>query len=463
MKTILLFCAGAAAFLAMISPQRLAAEAPDRARLSLAAGYKAAFTCSATFNAGRPPEQIARDELDRIYGDFVEAMAALPEAIIDEKTKTATVAFADDLPPRAARWRPHLGCAQLPAGARAAADFPLPGVSPRTQPAGAPLEVALSNDPGIAAIVDAAFDAKTYGEGSDTTAILIMREGKIIAEKYREGFDAGTPQRTWSVAKSIAATVLGAAVREGLIAVEAPARLAAWSAPGDPRGAITLENLLHMASGLTQLTPGNRTDAVYFGGGRVVDHAITNRLVASPGARWRYANNDTMAAMRALREAIADDDAYWRFPFENVLHPIGMRNTFLETDWNGDFVMSSQVWTTARDLARLGLLHLNDGVWEGVRILPEGWTSYVATPAPAQPPRRETGPARPGYGAQWWLYGEAHAMPQGTYAARGNRGQYLFIIPARNILVIRRGFDGRPGEYFDVDQFVRDVLAALPE
>ena len=130
----------------------------------------------------------------------------------------------------------------------------------------------------------------------------------------------------------------------------------------------------------------------------------------------------------------------------------------LETDWNGDFIMSSQVWTTARDLARLGLLYLNDGVWEGKRILPEGWADYVASPAPAQPQRGEN---NPGYGAQFWLFGAAQGLPEGSYAAQGNRGQYVMIIPAREVVIVRRGFDDGGG--FDMARFSADILAVLQE
>ncbi len=435
------------------------AQAPDPAHLSLVAGYKAAFTCSAHFNAGREVEEIAGDELNRIYPDYREAMAALPDAVIDEKAKTVTVRY--DGGARIAAWRPYLGCAQLPAMTGEGAAGTLPYVkSFWDRAAPIPLTERLSNDPALLDIAEAAFDRATYGAGTETTAVLIIKDGAIVAEKYREGFDATIPQRTWSVAKSIAATVIGAAVHDGLVEVDDPAGLKAWSSPGDPRGDITLENLLHMSSGLTSPTAGNRTDDVYFGGGRVVDHAITNRLVAAPGTRWRYANNDTMTAMRVLRERMNNDQQYIEYPFWRVLLPLGMEHTFLETDWNGDFVMSSQVWTTARDLARIGLLYLADGVWEGERILPKGWADYVATPAPAQPPlTRANGAQMPGYGAQFWLFGERHGLPEGTYAAQGNRGQYLVIIPARNVLVVRRGFDDGGG--FDIAKFCADLLAAL--
>ena len=140
-----------------------------------------------------------------------------------------------------------------------------------------------------------------------------------------------------------------------------------------------------------------------------------------------------------------------------------MTRTFPETDGNGDFILSSQVWTTARDLARLGLLYLNDGVWEGTRILPEGWAEYVTTPAPDQPRPRADRTPRPGYGAQFWLFDESWGLPDGTYAAMGNRGQYLVIVPERNILVIRRGFDDNAGARFDIARFASDIVGVLAE
>ncbi len=442
------------------------AQTPDPSNLSLVAGYKAAFTCSAHFNAGRSVEQIAGDELNRILPTFSEAMPSMPDAVIDEDNKRVSVRYSDDFPPRMAQWRPHLGCVQLPTGATEEMADEVPVAKVRmTRDMVRPLPEALSDDADLAAVIEAAFDRATYGDGSETTATLVIKDGVIIAERYREGFDKDTPQRTWSVAKSIAASIIGAAVEKDLIDVDEPAGLDAWSAEDDPRGAIKVSDLLHMSSGLDNGPAGNRTDDIYFGGGRVIDHAATRRLIAEPGTRWYYANNDTMLAMRALHERMGDDDKFLAFPFEALLLKIGMRNTYLETDWNGDFILSSQVWTTARDLARLGLLYLNDGVWGEERILPEGWAAYVATPAADQPGPRANGDPNPGYGAQWWLYGESFGLPNGSYAARGNRGQYLMVIPERNVLIVRRGFDSNQpgGGRFDLAAFSRDILAALPE
>jgi CubicO group peptidase (beta-lactamase class C family) len=131
-----------------------------------------------------------------------------------------------------------------------------------------------------------------------------------------------------------------------------------------------------------------------------------------------------------------------------------MRHTVAETDWQGNFILSSQVWSTARDLARLGLLWLNDGVWQGERILPEGWVKYMTTPSGPQPAEG------PGYGATLWLFGPRQGLPEGSYAAQGNRGQFIMVVPSHKLVIVRRGEDPH-GSRFDIAKFTADVIAAL--
>ncbi|WP_416878564.1 serine hydrolase domain-containing protein [Litorimonas sp.] len=471
MKKLILGCAAAPLIFAANALAQN--DAPTRQDRALAAGYKAMFTCSATFNGGKTPEQIAQDELNNIYGDYSAAMAEVPEAEIDAAKQMVSVSFADDMPPRLSVWREHLGCTALPQGATFEEAKHLPRVklkAPKIDPAelawpmgdrlpNAPLPSGIKSED-LDAAVEKAFQS---GFGGATSAVLIVQNGRIIAEKYKDGFDKDTSQRTWSVAKSIAASVIGAAQQDGILDVKDKAGLEAWSRKGDPRAEITVENLLQMASGLNSDPAGNRTDNVYFGGGLVVQNASKNPLEAPPGARWRYANNDTMLAMRSLREAMGNDKKYFAYPFKALFHKIGMYDTNPEMDWGGDFVMSSQVWTTARDLARLGTLYLNDGVWEGERVLPEGWANYVAAPAPAQPENRlgelASEPGR-GYGVQFWRYENYPGVPNDTYAALGNRGQFLIIIPSRQTVIVRRGYDWR-GNYFDGPAFTAAILETL--
>lgn len=437
-----------------------------------AAGYKAAFTCSALFNGGKSLPDITTEELSGIYDLVQKKVSALPNAQINVRERKVSVKYSDEMPPRISRWRPHLGCVQLPVGADDSIFASIPALSESFDAPdaknddGAPWsKIAEIDAPtenlAFNKVIDGAFQRGAYGSHARTTAILIATKNEIIAEHYLEGFTPTTSQRTWSVAKSIAASVIGAAVHQGMIDVKAPANLPEWSRKGDPRGKITLENLLHMASGLDSNRAGNRTDRLYIGGGLVTDTATRTAVEVQPGKRWKYANNDTLLAIRSLRAAIGDDAKYLSFPFTDLLYKIGMTHTKLETDWAGNFILSSQVWTTSRDMARLGLLHMNDGVWNGERILPEGWAKYVATPAPSQPtPRADGAPSR-GYGAQWWLYNNFPGIPSDTYAALGNRGQFLLVIPSRDLIIVRRGHDMAGGQGFQMQKFAADLLAAM--
>jgi len=312
----------------------------------------------------------------------------------------------------------------------------------------------------LAPLLKRAFDGKTYGRDTRTSAVLIASRSRLLAEVYSTDSGIYVPQRTWSVAKSLMGALVGVAVNERLMHLDEPVAFPSWSAPGDPRGAITFRHLMNMASGLDAGEAGNRTDAIYFGGGLVEEHAMTRELAAAPGMRWTYANSDTLLLSYALRERIRDDRVYLAYPYEKLFRRIGMRHTTAETDWGGTFILSSQVWSTARDLTRFGLLLLNDGRWGGKQVVPSSWIRFMATPAPVQPPlERADGTKVPGYGGQIWLFGPRHGLPAGTLAAMGNRGQYIVVVPSRGLVIVRRGFDGA-GVRFAIDEFAADVLKA---
>lgn len=448
----------AGALLSLCAPAT-AAE-PTIYQRALAAGYKAAFLCSGIWNAGRTREQIEALELTGIYPDYQPLIAALPTNIPPERNRVE-VQFDTSLPPRIARAEWGKGCVTLPIGTR----LPDTEVSHGTSPVRPPLSKAawplgdgnIRPRPGttLAGRVSAAF-GPAYGERARSTGVVIVHEGRVVAERYAEGIDAATSNRTWSAAKSITGTLIGAAVQQGLLRTDAPAPIPEWRiAKDDPRAAITLDQLLRMASGLHSDTAGNRTDALYTGATTVTQEATHWPLEAQPGTRFRYANNDTLLSVRALRAALNDDARYLAFPRTALFEKIGMHHTVAETDWQDNFILSSQVWSTARDLARLGLLWLNDGVWNGERILPEGWVKYMTKPSGPQPAEG------PGYGATLWLFGPQQGLPAGSYAAQGNRGQYVMVIPARRLVIVRRGEDPAGGGGFDIAKFTADVIAAI--
>lgn len=461
--------APAALLASLVAAPAMAADATLRT-LALAAGYKAAFLCSGIFNAGQTEAQVTADDLNGIYKEYQPHIAALP-ATIDREARRVSVRFDAKLPPRIAVWRPLLGCAQLPIGGtdtsvipRLTPDFKTPelaDVDAANWPLGdarATARLPRRTATALDAVVAEAFNGQSFGNTgpSATTAVIILKDGKIVAERYRAGYDSHTPQRTWSVAKSLAATLVGRAAALGHIDIKAPAPIPEWQKPGDPRAAITTEQLIRLNSGLWTSGPGNRTDAVYLGGGSVAETAAAMPLEFAVGSHFNYANNDFMLAAHAVETALGDGAL--GFPFTQLLWPLGMTRTTPETDWRGHFVLSSQVWMTARDLARLALLYANDGVGpDGKRLLPAGWVAAATTPAGAQPPAA----GKRGYGAGLWLYGPANGLPAGTYAMLGNRGQIAVIVPQRRIIVIRRGFDGTDGT-IDPTAFTRAVLTALP-
>ena len=174
-------------------------------------------------------------------------------------------------------------------------------------------------------------------------------------------------------------------------------------------------------------------------------------MIDEPGRTYRYANNDTLAAIQAITPS------FQASPPADLFGKIGMTHTVAEIDWRGQYILSSQAWTTARDLAKFGQLYLDDGVLpSGERILPEGWADYVSSPNGPQP----DGPL--GYGAGFWLFNKSEGIPPDTFAAMGNRGQYVVIVPSRDIVIVRRGEDP-VGSRFDIAAFTRDVLVALAD
>ncbi|WP_260598890.1 serine hydrolase domain-containing protein [Sphingomonas endolithica] len=435
--------------------QQIAPPAPTPYHRAIAAGYKAALYCAGIFNGGRTPAQIDGQELRGIYPEYDQIVPTL-KAEIDPRAATVSVAFDAILPPRMASWTSGAGCTTWPIGYTPPvvplthATPPKPkGADPRPWPMG-DAGIAPRPSPTLGTAVGAAFDHATYGKG-DTVGVVVLNDGKIVAERYAEGFGPYVSNRTWSVGKSIAGSLLGIGLARH--ALTPTTRLALWDKMGDPRGAITYDDVLRMASGLHSDTAGNRTDAVYFGGTAVSEQVPSWALEAKPGSRFRYANNDILLAMLSLH-VVESGEAFSAFPARALFAPLGMSHTVAERDWLGDFVISSQIWSTARDLARLGQFWLQDGIWAGKRILPAGWMTYMTTPSGPQP---ESGP---GYGATMWLFGPKQGLPEGSYAAQGNRGQYVMVIPSKKLVIVRRGEDSGSAR-FDIAKFAVDVTAAI--
>lgn len=442
--------------------QQKEAERYDRA---LAAGYKAQFICSGLWNGGKSLADIRADELTGIYDRIADIVPSLEEEI-DEGQRQVRVGFAEDMPPRIASWNSETGCTAMQIGFEvansgdkiAARSFQ----DERSWPMGDRDALAdPASSTALAPVARRALRAGIYG--GKTSAVLVIARGRIVAEQYKPGHDLHTAQRTWSVAKSIAGTLIGHSVHQQMIDVDAPVNIPEWQNSGDPRALITIDNLLRMNSGLVSDTAGNRTDPIYMGGASVTERVTSWPLLYLPGTRFRYANNDTLLAVHAARAQHLDRrnklgnyiPGQHDFDPASFFRKLGMTRTFAETDWQGNYILSSQVWTTARDLGRLGMLYLGNGLWQGERLLPEHWRDYVSTPSGPQPEGRNFG-----YGASFWLMNRSEGIPGDTFAAFGNRGQYLVIIPSLDLVIVRRGYDTSE-DRFDIEALTRDVVAAI--
>ncbi len=429
---------------------------PRRQAASQAA-TRAVAICSGLWDGGRTLEQI---DADNGGPGGTESM----KTQIDSVRKIVSIEYSNLMPPRIVAWRPVLGCVQLPIGAteealryvpQVAANVVRPDLDARDWPLGDQRAAGLlpqEKQKALDAIVESGFDGGTYG--GRTWGIIVVKDGRIVSERYAMGFDKHQAAQTHSAAKSFAASLAGIAVWKYGLDLDRPGALAEWRRDGDPRGAITARHLLHMSSGLYGEGNGSPQSDIYAGGATVADRAVTNMLDTPPGTRFLYNPPDTMLLVRAVREAVRDDRTFWAMPFQQLFWKIGMTRTTPSSDWNGDFLMSGQTYSTARDFARFGLLYLNDGLWNGERILPEGWTRLVSTPGPVQP---EGDGAR--YGGQFWLYGGIDGLPPDAYSPSGGQGQYAMIIPLRRVVVVRRGFDSGAG--FRIAKFCADVIAAI--
>ena len=217
---------------------------------------------------------------------------------------------------------------------------------------------------------------------------------------------------------------------------------------------------MNMSSGLATvdnagLEYATGSGMAYWAGASSVRGARSRALIREPGTFWDYENYDTLLGVYAMKLAIGDDQEYLEFPRKRLLDKIGMRNTLLSVDRFGDFILSSQVYTNARDLARFGMLYLDGGVWNGEQLISEEWIEFTRTPAPA------TAGTGNQYGGQWWLVEDNRTdVPTDAYSTVGNRGQYVVVVPSHDLVIVRRGLDyGRQG--FNRWDLTREVLNAF--
>ncbi|KVS77967.1 serine hydrolase domain-containing protein [Burkholderia cepacia] len=432
----------------------------------VATGYAAKALCSGVYVSGRPAASVI--DVDIMAG--VHPLLKLVRPSIDPDHHRAVATFAG-FARREADFRSGLGCTLAIGPAPAAlpaALAPLPDPQPAQPAPAAPATPPAGIDARkLQTALDRAFDEPDPARPRRTRAVVVMWRGQVIAERYAPGFTADTPLPGWSMTKTVTAALAGALVAQHKLSPDTSALLPEWRGSGDPRAAITLDELLRMTSGLQfnedYDDPLSDVALMLFTQPDTARFASAKPLAATPGTQWSYSSGTSAIVARVMREALGGgEDDYLAFPRRALFAPLGMRSAVFEPDVSGTLVSASYMYASARDWARFGQLLLQDGVWDGQRLLPDGWVRYLTRATP-QSSRQE-------YGAQLWVKvpepfndrdPKAVAMPADAFHAVGHEGQFVSVVPSRQLVVVRLGLS-RPESAWNHEAFLARVLDAVP-
>ncbi|KHK60551.1 beta-lactamase [Burkholderia sp. A9] len=429
----------------------------------IATGYAAKALCSGVFVSGRPAASVI--DVDIMAG--VHPLLKLVRPSLDPEHHRAVATFAG-FAQREADFRPGLGCT-LALG-------PSPGVLPAALPpdadppaaqAAAAVPPAAIDASKLQTALDRAFDEPDPARPRRTRAVVVMWRGQVIAERYAPGFTADTPLPGWSMTKTVTAALVGMLVAQHKLSPDSSALLPEWRGGGDPRAAITLDELLRMTSGLQfnedYDDPLSDVAVMLFTQPDTARFASAKPLAATPGTRWHYSSGTSAIVARVMREAMGGtEDDYLAFPRRALFAPLGMRSAVFEPDAAGTLGSASFMYASARDWARFGQLLLQDGRWNGQRLLPEGWVRYLTRATPLS--------TRKEFGAQLWVKvpepfndrdPQARAMPADAFHAVGHEGQFVSVVPSRELVVVRLGLS-RPESAWNHEAFLARVLDAVP-
>lgn len=440
---------------------------PDRA-LRTATGAAAHDLCSETFVSQLDPEQVFAESLAPRPGFRWIAWAM--EHQVDHGRREARASLLGALPSRAV-FRDALGCVLVHGEAVIAGAKPggMLHAVPLLPAIAGPLlvEPAGPAEPGLKAALDAAFLDPGQAPPKHTKAVVVMHDGRVVAERYAEGYRIDTPILGFSMTQAVTNALVGILVHERRLALDAPAPVAAWGDSADPRRTITVEQLMRMDSGLALDETGSGFDPssqMFYDEPDMAGYAQRAALVAAPGTRWSYSGASTHLLARIVRDRVGGTaDTVQRFAFRELFDLLDMRSVTLEMDATGTPVGAHYMLASARDWARFGSLYLNDGVVGGRRILPEGWVQMSTAPT--------LGTA---YGAGWWtnrgtdpaaLHRVKLGIPADAYFAWGNLGQCIAVIPSERLVIVRMARDHRSylpyGDMAGFETLIVDVITSL--
>jgi CubicO group peptidase (beta-lactamase class C family) len=433
------------------------------------AGF-AKILCSAVFITGLHAD-FAAETIGYFTSDY-DQRSKVTKREIDTENKLVHLTLPDGVV-RTAKYVGDQGCVTLPLGedgfhfepVEVNSTLPDPDMQPW------PMGDVLPDEPFPAELdeekvrvaVDAAFEPV---EGM-TAAFVVTWKGRLIAERYRDGLDLHTPLEGWSMGKSLTATLMGILIQQGVYDLWQPAPVPEWQREGDPRAEIRIADILRMSSGIRCVNRGDpEYESVmgypdhlylYTGGMNSFQWAATRPQQWPPNTVGRYRNCDPVLTNYLVRLGVEGrGEEYHSFPQSQLFDKIGIRGMVLETDPYGNYLLQGYELAPARDWARLGNLYLQDGVWNGERILPEGYAEFVSTIAPAW-----EADGRPIYGGFFWINTTGtFPVPRDAYYMSGAGGQTTLIVPSHDLVVVRQGHYAGAG---DGGRALRNALALLME
>ncbi|MFI0843383.1 serine hydrolase domain-containing protein [Mesorhizobium sp. IMUNJ 23232] len=404
--------------------------------IRVGAGYSAKIVCSNVFLAGRDAGQVLADDVQAPGHPLLKIM----RVSVDRDRKMVSAGLFGFLGERTAVARDGLGCTVLPEGVSADSLEQVPPASTAQAASGSGLwpdgdGVAPSENPKLTAILD---DPAMAGPGM--RAMVVAKDGKIVAERYGPGFSENTPLLGWSMTKTVNAAIIGTLVKDGKMKVDDKRLFGDWQADG--RANISVADLMGMSSGLEfNEDYGDVTDVtrMLFLEPDMAGFAEAKPLAHPVGSDFSYSSGTTLLLSWVWQHALGDGAAALTWPRAKLFGPLGMDSAVLETDAAGTLVGSSYLYATARDWARFGQFLLQDGVWKGEAVLPEGFVAWMRQPAPASSGTYGRG--------QLWLRGPsgtreedaALGIPGDAFWINGHDGQTVTVIPSRKLVVVRMG------------------------
>jgi CubicO group peptidase (beta-lactamase class C family) len=425
-------------------------KAPPGDALSHNTSGYAKIMCSAIFITGLKAD-FAAENVGYFTAPYPER-AKVAKPVVDYEKKTVSIALPNGVV-RTAIYTGDQGCVTLPEGRNSL--FFTPVKLTRNVPDAAttpwPMGDVLPDAPMPANLdmnkVQQAVDAAFASADAHTAAFVVTYKGRIIAERYGEGITSNTALESWSMGKSLSATIMGTLLKKGIYTLEQPAPIPQWQGDGDGRKAIRIKDIMHMSSGLYcrasqdpdyDATNESYLDHKYLYTGSVNSFEYAAGLPQQwpPNTVGRYRNVDPVLINYLNRLGIEGmGENYHRYAQKALFDKLGIRTMIMETDPYGNFLTQGYEFASGRDWSRLGNLYLKEGTWNGERILPEGFTRFVSTLAE---PWLADG--RPIYGGLFWINGDgAFPIPKDAYMMLGAGGQSVAIIPSLELVVVRLG------------------------